>query len=377
MELKSVIITEVHWSIGWNASQQANDRLKEKLGPELSKCFATLKVGNASYNWLTDTIAQWRPMGTAPADVKLLIAKQAEQVRQAVFERLADNENLATKICQVPNYEEYIFYKKEGDALDIIITGWGFHNFKRAGHFVETWPPMPAMHNTTIAFTVDGERQPGRIFSVVTPKMKKQYTTDEQGLQTFTEYAGVSITVIDEATQRRFTFTTADEDTTQEFDVTEEKEVVVDPPIEEGGGEEEEVVVTPPDPITTARLHVIDLQGQPMAGARYLLRQGEKTAEGMLDEQGSATFVKSNFTLGQPLQATITPPDQHVIAPTDFQLEERENDYVLQEQAPKAGSRWLEILMFILLLLCLALLLIFVFEPGIKDLTYTINHKLF
>ena len=227
MEIKNVRVNEIHWSIGWNASQEANKRLKDKIG-ETSKYFAQLKVGNATYNWIVDTVGKWRPMGMAPDSDKSLIMEKADEIRQEVFAKLSSDENLAMKICQVPNYEEYIFYKDNDDGtIDVVITGWGFHNFKKAGPFIETWPPRPVMHNTTIAFIVNGERQPQRPFSVVTPKMQKPDVTDEQGVRIFKEYAGLNITLIDDATQRQFTFTTEDHDTELEFDITPKTSITV------------------------------------------------------------------------------------------------------------------------------------------------------
>ena len=220
MEIKNVRVNEIHWSIGWNASQEANKRLKDKIG-ETSKYFAQLKVGNATYNWIVDVIGKWRPLGMAPVTDKYFILEKVEEIRQEVFDKLRDDYNLAEKICQVPNYEEYIFYKDNTyGGFDIVITGWGFHNFKKAGPFKETWPPRPAKHATTIAFTIDGERQPQRAFSVVTPQMQKPDVTDDQGVHVFTEYAGMTITVIDDATQQKFTFTTEDQDSVLEFDIT-------------------------------------------------------------------------------------------------------------------------------------------------------------
>ena len=122
MEIKRASINEVHWSINWNASQQANLRLKEKLG-DLSRHFAPLKVGHATYNWIVDTPGHWQPLAAAnPADRERIIEK-TEQIRQDVFQRLESEDMLASKICQVPNYEEYIFWQRQDDDdIDILIT---------------------------------------------------------------------------------------------------------------------------------------------------------------------------------------------------------------------------------------------------------------
>ena len=441
MEIKNVRVNEIHWSIDWNASQEANKRLKDKIG-ETSKYFAQLKVGNATYNWMVDTIGKWRPMGMAPDSDKAAVMEKAEQIRQEVFDKLPNDDNLARKICQVPNYEEYIFYKDNGDGtLDVVITGWGFHNFKKAGPFVETWPPRPVMHDTTIAFVIDGVRQPQRTFSVVTPKMQKPDVTDEQGVRTYKEYAGVSITVIDDATKRQFTFTTEEKDQVLEFDITTKTSVIVRATLDgqplsgesmaiDYDGQHHELPLvngeavfsdlsfnsgasctatlrgeqrieplsgstattlsfeftTPPEepkeepkaePVI-ATLSVIDAQGQPMKNAQYRLTQGGQTIEGQLNEQGSVQFTKDNFTLDQPLQAHITPEDGRQIEPIDFTLENNENEYVLQENAPKKGGfNLMNLIVALLILAALAALVIFALKPGTEELTRIINKNFF
>ena len=511
MEIKNVRVNEIHWSIGWNASQEANKRLKDKIG-ETSKYFAQLKVGNATYNWIVDTVGKWRPMGMAPDSDKSLIMEKADEIRQEVFAKLSSDENLAMKICQVPNYEEYIFYKDNDDGtIDVVITGWGFHNFKKAGPFIETWPPRPVMHNTTIAFIVNGERQPQRPFSVVTPKMQKPDVTDEQGVRIFKEYAGLNITLIDDATQRQFTFTTEDHDTELEFDITPKTSITVratldGEPLQEGtvgidydgqhydvqithgeatvsdlllksdasckatlrgeeriepvSGDAPNVItfefITPPvidkcnitiiatlngKPITgetvgvnyagqhydltlndegkatisdivctgdvcqssfrdsersitpekdkeniicfelkeaeTATITVLNAQGQPMKNAQFRLQQGGQLFEGRLNEQGTASFILDSFTFDQPLQAYITTEDQRQIDPIEFTLEEKEKEYVLQENAPKSGSNLISILVFLLILAALAAAIIFGLKPGTEELTKIINKNFF
>lgn len=365
MEIKRVPTSEIHWSIGWNASQQANSRLKDVIG-DTSKYFALLKVGNATYNWIVDTVGQWRPMGMAPDSDKPLIMEKAEEIKQEVIAKLPGDNTLASKICQVPNYEEYIFYREAEDGnLDVVITGWGFHNFKKAGPFMDTWPPRPKMFTTSIAFIINGERQPNRPFFIITPKMKKPDVTDAEGLRSFKEYAGLTLTVIDEETQRRFDFTTAENNTMLEFDVTVEEPVVEEPVVEEK-----------PQPVI-ARITVLDAQGLPIREAQFKLSQGEKSIEGTLDELGTATFEKDTFTAGQPLSLQLTTADQQQIEPIEFTLDANENEYILQQNAPKGGSRLLEVIAFILLLGALAALLIFAFKPGIEELTKLINKNIF
>lgn len=373
MEIKRVSTSEIHWSIGWNAPQQAYSRLKEKIG-DTSNYFAMLKVGNATYNWLVESVGQWRPMGLASDSDKVLILEKTEQIKQEVFAKLPDDDTLANKICQVPNYEEYIFYKTDANGqLDIIITGWGFHNFKKAGPFIDTWPPLPKMYSTTIAFIADGQRLPNRLFSIITPKMRKPDATDADGIRIFKEYPGKALTVIDEQTQRQFNFTTTDSDAMLEFDVTE------DAPTSELPSTEEPLVEKPsakPVPAMVT-LTVLDEQGLPLRNAQFTLEQGTESISGTLDELGTTAFQKDIFKSDTPLTARIVTASQQQLEPVVFSLEDQENEYTLQEKSPKGGSHLLEVIAAILLLCALAALLIFAFQPGIEELTKWINKNIF
>jgi len=115
-----------------------------------------------------------------------------------------------------------------------------------------------------------------------------------------------------------------------------------------------------------------------MKNAHYRLTQGEQTVEGRLNEQASAQFRKDSFTVGQPLQVQITPEDGHLIAPIDFNLENDENEYVLQENAPKKGGfNLMNLIVALLILAALAALVIFALKPGTEELTRIINKNFF
>ena len=99
-------------------------------------------MGHATYNWIVDTPGHWLPLAAASSADRERILEKIEDIRQNVYQLLESEDMLASKICQVPNYEEYIFWQKkdEDDDIDILITGWGFHNFRKAGPYTETWP---------------------------------------------------------------------------------------------------------------------------------------------------------------------------------------------------------------------------------------------
>ena len=58
-------------------------------------------------------------------------------------------------------------------------------------------------------------------------------------------------------------------------------------------------------------------------------------------------------------------------------LEEKEKEYVLQENAPKSGSNLISILVFLLILAALAAAIIFGLKPGTEELTKIINKNFF
>ena len=267
--------------------------------------------------------------------------------------------------------------------------------------------------------------------------MKKPDVTDDQGLRTFKEYAGVTITLIDDLTKREFTFTTADSDTELEFDVTGEKAPEPEPDkcsitiqatldgqplanetvsVDYGGqhydmqlhddgtatiddvvcngesceaylrGEQRSIVpvmdgvnvisfelASPaPEPVM-ATISAIDAQNQPMANAQLRLWQGEKKVEGILDTQGNMQFDMNEFAVGQPIQAYLLAEGQKAAVPIELTLESEERNYVLQQNAPKQGSRLVEIIIALLLIAALAALVAFALKPGIDELTRIIN----
>ena len=61
----------------------------------------------------------------------------------------------------------------------------------------------------------------------------------------------------------------------------------------------------------------------------------------------------------------------------EFTLEDNENEYVLQQNMAKKGSRMKEIIAAILLVAALIALLILVFKPAIDELSTYINKNIF
>lgn len=520
MKIKEVASNEIHWSIRrWNEGKQANDELRKRLG-DTAKYFASCNIGHGYYQWNSNIIGQWLPLNNATPEQQELVAQRVEAIKQEVLAKIPEEPELAEQMLEVPTIDYYYFRTLPEGGVDVVITGWGYRNFKKDPPFRITTAQKKPSKPTTISFAIDGVKQPNRAFTLKaawTSNPVEKHTNDE-GFFTFVEPIGTSLEFVDVATEKKFSIQVSDSKSEIVFDITDKTFLTVkatqdgqpvtkesvsinyngkhydlplgldgtatlndvtiapgepcvasmrnqertieltrgamnsilfeflstppdikhcsltveafsdqqpingetvffdyagmhyDVPVVNGRavvndilivnpsetchimlrdarqdtvliGEHENVVrfdfmSTPPAP-TMARLTVLDAKGQPMRGAPYHLEQGTTTLDGMLDDQGSSLFVKDSFTIGQPLTASITTAQGRQIAPVVFTLDEQENDYVLQENAPKKRSPWLEILMFLLLLLILILLLVFIFKPGTNFLTNLINQSIF
>lgn len=223
MKIKEVPLSEIHWSMQtWNQGNHAYSELSKKLGDTL-RYFAKSSVGSNFYQWDTDRIGIWQPINTAPAEVRPLIDQKLGEISEDVHKKLP--QNIASHILDVPN-EDYIFYRLESDGtVDIIITGWGFNNFKRSNGEVIIGPPKPRAQVNTLAFVIDGERQPARQFALKaswTSAATTTKVTGDDGLYTLEEREeNLQLTVTDILTNREFPFTISNENPYHEFDLTE------------------------------------------------------------------------------------------------------------------------------------------------------------
>ena len=223
MKIKEVALNEIHWSLPWNAGKQANDRLRQLLGENTSQYFARCSVGAAFYAWNVDTNARWTPLTKAEPSDEILVRKRLEEIKQEVCTKLGATANMTEKILQVPN-EEYIFYTiSEAGQVQVVITGWGFLNFKK--------PPIDpykvvnvtsGSHPVTIAFTIDDEKVPNRDFFIVAQKKNTPHTTDGEGNYPLGKIApDTALEFIDGPTGRHFNILTDRTTAEYTFDITE------------------------------------------------------------------------------------------------------------------------------------------------------------
>ena len=224
MKIKEVALNEIHWTIDqWNRGDQANDRLSEKLGP-LSRYFAKGNVGAETFTWSFDAPLKWTPLNKASEPEAVMARQRWEELKNEVKAKLADTPDLAEHILEIPN-EDYIHCRTdETGATDILITGWGFRNFKKAGpHIWGHQKEADKSHPVDISFILEGEKQPSRPFFIVAPKTRNEFTTDAEGNFRIGNKMepGVTINVVDGPTQKTFQIVVDETQTEYVFDVTQ------------------------------------------------------------------------------------------------------------------------------------------------------------
>lgn len=517
MKIKEVASNEIHWSIRrWNEGKQANDEMRRRLG-DTARYFASCNIGHGYFQWNTNTIGQWQPLNEADPAQQELVAQRVEEIRQEVNAKMTDEPELAEQMLEVPTIDYYYFRELPTGGVDVVITGWGYRNFKKDPPFRVKTPQKKAARPTTIAFAIEGQKQPCRPFTLRASWTSNpdQKVTGDDGLFTIQEPVGTQLEVVDVTTGKRFNIQVSDTNTDIVFDVTDKTQLFVkaiqdglpvagEPvSIDYGGrhynlfladdgtanisdisvipgqqcvatmrgerrsielGKDADNVIsfefqsTPPDighcslaveafldgqplngetvgidyagnhydlplvngratladllivnptdsctaslrdaqqsailapdsentirfelqsPPVMARITVVDAKGQPMRGAQLHLQQLNVVNDSLLDQQGSTLFVKDSFSTAQPLTAQVITAQGRQTDPIEFTLEPQENDYLLQENAVKKRNIWVEILLFLLMLIILALLLIYVFRPGANFLTHLIQQSIF
>jgi len=315
MKIKEVALNEIYWSIkSWNVEQQANDYLKKKLG-DTSRYFAKCNVGHGYYSWDTEVIADWKPKNEASTTEEPLIAQKLGEVSTEVHAKLSAEPDLAEHILEIPN-EAYIFYKITPDGqVDIIITGWGFRNFKKTPPVQIKTPPKKPIHPTTIAFAIDDEKLPNRPFTIKASWTQKpnMATTDAEGNFVIKEEEGVSIEVIDQVTQKSFSFVVTNEKSEHIFDLTERTDLTV----------------------------MATLDGEPLNGETVSIDYAGKHYEETLVD-GKALFSAITLRTGEPLKAVLRDETKETILSADNNVvhfefvtpEEPVEEPVVEEEPP-------------------------------------------
>lgn len=228
IEIKKVPQREIFWLLsGFNVGVQANTRINALLG-EMSTRFATSSVGGNFYAWYADQEG-WLSRSGAPDELLSQIDNQWHNLCNAVRSRCSGaSAKFAEALLTIPTLD-YIFYRKQNDGtIEILITGWGFRNFKQSTH-EEIVDTLPANNGQTVhlAFLLAGSRSPNRQFTIKTPMRQVPHSTDANGLYFVGSQVkpGTEIEVTDTATGKVFTLVVEKEKELYEFDVTEQTEI--------------------------------------------------------------------------------------------------------------------------------------------------------
>lgn len=223
MKIKEAALKEIHWLLSWNEGQQANDRIREKLGDSLSQNFARVNVGGNAHVWTVNINGKWIPLTNAQPTEEMLVRQRWDEIKQEVRTKLSAEPDLAEKILTIPN-EEYVFYQIDAAGqVKVLITGWGSTNHKKpiiGNQRVEV--EDKGAHPVSIAFTIDDEKVPNRNFFIVTSLKNVPHTTDANGDYALGKInADTTIEFIDEPTGKRFNILTDRSTPEYTFDITE------------------------------------------------------------------------------------------------------------------------------------------------------------
>lgn len=229
MKIKEVASNEIHWSIKrWNEGKQANDELRKRLG-DTSKYFASCNIGHGYYQWNTNTIGQWLPLNNADANQQELVAQRVEEIRQEVIAKMPGESELAEQMLEVPTIDYYYFRQLPDGSVDVLVTGWGYRNFRKDPPFRIKTPQKKPSKPTTIAFAIDGVKQPNRSFTLKAPWTTKpdEKQTDDNGIFSFQEPVGTILEFVDALTGKSFSIQVSDENPEIVFDITEKTSLTV------------------------------------------------------------------------------------------------------------------------------------------------------
>ncbi|MBR1594851.1 MAG: hypothetical protein IJ692_04115 [Alloprevotella sp.] len=181
MKVKEATLREVHWRLKWNAGEQANTRLRQALG-ELSSHFAQLDAGNNGKFLWSKPGNDWIPLSTAEPMQQEELRRMWQELRHSVHEKLAQAPDLAENILSIPN-EDYLFFAPLPDGgLQLLVTGWGFMNYRRSmGSVITERREKVQLQDVCIHLMRDGAPLGGETFQLVTPNGLNALRTNEDG----------------------------------------------------------------------------------------------------------------------------------------------------------------------------------------------------
>lgn len=221
-KLKEVLNSEVHWQIpDWAIRDQANLRIRQLMASDAA-LFAPVYVTHSSIYWSDADPSLWSVLSDAPEDIRSAVRTRLETLKANLSAKYPQHAMRIASVFSVPN-DDFIFWRENGLAIDIRVTGWGFANFKRAvGGPIRDVPSDSKLRNVTLSFSIDGQRRPHRIFDYMRGTAWATEETDADGFYSFGNLApGVSIKARDKNTGIERTMPVTDDTHNIDIDITE------------------------------------------------------------------------------------------------------------------------------------------------------------
>lgn len=222
---------EIHWLFrNINVGEQSKNKLDQLLGSELASHFPKANIRNDDYVW-ESAQSDWTSRSMADDLTRDLIDSAWSDLKDAVHSKLsALGESFVNNILSIPN-EDYLYYRRNDDGnMDILVTGWGFRNFKQStiGRIEEDFE-SDKRQSVTIVFVRNGSAVPNRNFFIKTPKVDVHHTTGTDGTFLIGEKITVGrfIELGDVETGRMFSISVEKGKPRYELDITERTTVRV------------------------------------------------------------------------------------------------------------------------------------------------------
>lgn len=227
-KIKEVLSSEVHWQVaGWNTKDQANIRMRQLLGDDAAM-FAPVFVTHGGYYWSDAEPYGWTLLSDATEADKAAVLETVEDLCRRTIARFPAQKGRIEQIFSWPN-DDFVFWRREAGALRVLVTGWGFANYNRArgGSIVEA-PDESNIREVTLAFTVDGIRQPRRCFEIMQGVSWNSMETSSEGTFGLGRLTpGEVVRVRDLRTGREFIENIGDDTVALNLDVTEYLDVII------------------------------------------------------------------------------------------------------------------------------------------------------
>lgn len=185
-KIKEVPSSEVHWQVSnWNVRDAANTRIKQYLGADAA-LFAPVFVTHSSYYWSVPDIDGWVKLPNAgDADMRRARA-MIEELRTRVLRKAGARAPILEPVFCFPN-DDFIFVRhRDGADPELLLTGWGFANYKRgsASTIIDT-TTQQKINEISLSFSIDGRPVPRRPFSLLQGTAWVEQTTGDDGIYSF------------------------------------------------------------------------------------------------------------------------------------------------------------------------------------------------